>query len=77
LLAVAGSVAQQRQQDRTLQRDAAQVASAFTSYFERARSLYLLLAQSPAFRPPDGGKVDNAQANRALVYLEHLPGSNW
>jgi diguanylate cyclase (GGDEF)-like protein len=76
LLAMAGSVAQERQQEKTLQRDAAQVASAFTSYFERARSLDLLLAQSPAFRPPDGGKVDNAQANRALVYLEHLyPGA--
>jgi diguanylate cyclase (GGDEF)-like protein len=76
LLAMAGSVAQERQQDRTLQRDAAQVASAFTSYFERARSLDLLLAQSPAFRPPDGGKVENAQANRALVYLERLyPGA--
>jgi diguanylate cyclase (GGDEF)-like protein len=76
LLAMAGSVAQERQQDRTLQRDAAQVASAFTSYFERARSLDLLLAQSPAFRPPDGGKVDNAQANRALVYLQRLyPGT--
>jgi diguanylate cyclase (GGDEF)-like protein len=76
LLAMAGSVAQERQQARTLQRDAAQVASAFTSYFERARSLDLLLAQSPAFRPPDGGKVDNAQANGALSYLERLyPGA--
>jgi diguanylate cyclase (GGDEF)-like protein len=76
LLAMAGSIAQERQQARTLQRDAAQVASAFTSYFERARSLDLLLAQSPAFRPPDGGKVDNAQANRALSYLERLyPGA--
>lgn len=76
LLATAVSVAQERQQDRTLQHDAAQVALAFTSYFERARSLDLPLAQSPAFRPPDGGKVDNAQANRALVYLERLyPGA--
>jgi predicted signal transduction protein with EAL and GGDEF domain len=76
LLAMAGSVAQERQQARTLQRDAAQVASAFTSYFERARSPDLLLAQSPAFRPPDGGKVDNAQVNRALAYLERLyPGA--
>jgi diguanylate cyclase (GGDEF)-like protein len=76
LLAMAGSLAQERQQARTLQRDAAQVASAFTSYFERARSLDLLLAQSPAFRPPGGGKVDNAQANRALAFLEHLyPGA--
>ena len=54
LLGMAGAVAQEQQQDRTLQRDAAQVASAFTSYFERARSLDLLLAQSPAFRPPGG-----------------------
>ena len=76
LLAMAGALAQEHQQDKTLQRDAAQVASAFTSYFERARSLDLLLAQNPAFRPPGGRRVDNAEANRALVYLELLyPGA--
>ncbi len=76
LLGMAGALAQEKQQHKTLQRDAAQVASAFSSYFERARSLDLLLAQSPAFRPPGGRQVDNGEANRALVYLEHLyPGA--
>jgi diguanylate cyclase (GGDEF)-like protein len=75
-LAVAGAVAQERQRDKSLQHDAAQVASAFTSYFERARSLDLLLAQSPAFHPPAGQDVDLASANRALIYLERLyPGA--
>jgi diguanylate cyclase (GGDEF)-like protein len=76
LLAMAVAVAEQRQQERTLQRDTAQVAAGFATYFERARSLDLLLAQSPAFRPPGGQKVDNGQANRALAYLQRLyPGS--
>ncbi|MEP6463386.1 MAG: EAL domain-containing protein [Frankiaceae bacterium] len=76
LLASAGAVAQQRQQARTLQRDAAQVASAFSSYFERARSLDLLLAQNPAFSPSAGRGVVNGDANRALKYLEELyPGA--
>jgi len=76
LLATASAVAQERQLDRTLQRDAAQVGLVFSSYFERARSLDLLLAQNPAFRPPTGHLVDNAEANRALAYLENLyPGA--
>ncbi len=76
LLAMTGAVAQERQRDKTLQHDAAQVASAFSSYFERARSLDLLLAQSPAFRPPPGQPIDNEAANRALIYLERLyPGA--
>jgi diguanylate cyclase (GGDEF)-like protein len=82
LLTTAGSLAQQRQQDKALQRDAAQVSAAFTSYFERARSLDLLLAQNPAVRPrgvagsAGVSKTVNAQANRALGYLEHLyPGA--
>jgi len=75
-LAVASAVAQEHQHDRSLQHDAAQVASAFTSYFERARSLDLLLAQNPAFHPPTGQDVDLGAANRALVYLEALyPGA--
>jgi diguanylate cyclase (GGDEF)-like protein len=84
-LAIAGASAQERQRDKSLQHDAAQVASAFTSYFERARSLDLLLAQSPAFRPTAGHDMhhaghqmapDLATANRALVYLERLyPGA--
>ena len=78
LLTTAEALAQQRQQDEALQRDAAQVSAAFTSYFERARSLDLLLAQSPAVRPlgVDGSvavdKAVNARANRALAYLERL-----
>src|SRR4051812_30220219 len=76
LLATAAAVAQDRQQDRTLQRDAAQVALAFSSYFERARSLDLLLAQDRAFRPQSGTRPDNADLNRALSYLERLyPGA--
>ena len=76
LLAMAGAVAQERQQGKTLQRDSAQVAIAFTSYFERARSLNLLLAQNPAFQPPNGEAIGNAEANKALVYLQHLyPGT--
>ena len=82
LLTTAGSLASQRQQDKALQRDAAQVSAAFTSYFERARSLDLLLAQNPAMRPigVDSSavvsKAVNARANRALEYLERLyPGA--
>ena len=82
LLTTAGSLASQRQQDKALQRDAAQVSAAFTSYFERARSLDLLLAQNPAVRPNgvDSSAVVsravNARANRALKYLERLyPGA--
>jgi diguanylate cyclase (GGDEF)-like protein len=76
LLGMAAAVAQQRQQDRTLERDSGQVASAFSSYFERARSLDLLLAQNPAFRPSGGRPVTNAEANAALAYLQRLyPGA--
>ena len=76
LLAAAGSVAQGRQQDRTLRRDAAQVALAFSSYFERARTVNLLLAQNRTFWPAAGQRVDNAEANRALAYLVSLyPGA--
>jgi diguanylate cyclase (GGDEF)-like protein len=77
---VAGTIAQQHQQEETLQNDATQVATAFNSYFERARSLDLLLSQNPALRGlADGTHVDartNAEANEALGYLERLyPGS--
>jgi diguanylate cyclase (GGDEF)-like protein len=76
LLTMAGARAQQRQQDETLQHDASQVAAAFTSYFDRARSLDLLLAQSPALRTHAGEDFDTAQANHALGYLERLyPGA--
>ena len=76
LLAMTGAVAQERQRDKALQHDASQVAAGFSSYFERARSLDLLLAQSPAFRPPPGEGIDIVAANKALVYLERLyPGA--
>jgi diguanylate cyclase (GGDEF)-like protein len=76
LLATAGAIAQEHQQQRTVERDAVQVAAAFTSYFERARSLDLLLAQSPAVTPHAGVPFDNDAANRALEYLERLyPGA--
>src|SRR3954470_15870592 len=77
-LAIVGSLAQQRQQDKALQTEASQVADAFTSYFERASSLDLLLAQNPALRQPPGTVTPetNAAANRALEYLERLyPGA--
>lgn len=76
LLATAGAVAQEHQQSRNLERDAVQVATAFTSYFERARSLDLLLAQSPAVTPHPGVAFDHEAANQALEYLERLyPGA--
>jgi diguanylate cyclase (GGDEF)-like protein len=71
-LVVLSALAQERQHDTTLQNDAAQVASAFGSYFERARSLDLLLAQSSSFRTADGDALDYRRANRALQYLEKL-----
>ena len=72
LLAMSGALAQERQQQKMMERDALQTASAFGSYFERARSLDLLLAQNPAFRPGDGEDIDNSDANRALAYLQRL-----
>src|SRR3954451_10109487 len=77
-LAIAGSLAQQRQQDKALQTEASQVADAFTSYFERASSLDLLLAQNPALHQTPGTVTPeaNAAANHALEYLERLyPGA--
>ena len=76
LLAMSGALAQERQQRKMMERDALQTASAFGAYFERARSLDLLLAENPAFRPVAGEHIDNADANRALAYLEKLfPGA--
>src|SRR3954470_8565333 len=77
-LAAVNSLAQQRQQDKALQTQATQVAAAFTSYFERARSLDLLLAQNPALHQEPGTVTveANQAANRALKYLERLyPGA--
>jgi diguanylate cyclase (GGDEF)-like protein len=72
LLLTAGVIAQSHQQQHTLQRDAGQVSDSFSAYFERARSLDLLLAHDQTFTPPEGGVVDNEDANRALTYLEVL-----
>src|SRR6266542_282000 len=43
LMVTAQAVSQGREQQATLRRDAAQVAASFTSYFDRAHSLDLLL----------------------------------
>ena len=72
LLITASARAQEQQQRRTLQRDAAQVSASFSAYFERARSLDLLLAQDRAFVPTPQGTTDRDAANRALGYLEVL-----
>ena len=72
LMLTAGVIAQSHQQQHTLQRDAGQVSDSFSAYFERARSLDLLLAHDQTFTPPAGGVVDNDEANRALTYLEVL-----
>jgi diguanylate cyclase (GGDEF)-like protein len=75
LLAMSGALAQERQQQKMMERDALQTASAFGAYFERARSLDLLLAQNPAFRAGASKDIDNSDANRALAYLQRLfPG---
>ena len=72
LLVTTNAVAQERQQRRTQQRDAAQVAASFSAYFERARSLDLLLAHDSAFAPSEQGIVDLDAANLALRSLEAL-----
>ena len=72
LLLTTGAIAQGHQQQRTLQRDAAQVSDSFSSYFERARSLNLLLAHDQTFTPSEGGVVDRVAASRVLAYLEVL-----
>src|SRR4051812_34086825 len=79
-LLVAQELAQQRQNDDELGHDGTQLASAFTSYFERARSLDLLLSQNPDLLSiPTAERLTpeiNQRANRALAYLENLyPGA--
>jgi diguanylate cyclase (GGDEF)-like protein len=76
LMATAVAFAQERKQQTGLQRDAAQVSASFSSYFERARSLNLLLAQNQTFAVATQGSVNREAANRALSYLEVLyPGA--
>src|SRR4051812_40233801 len=72
LLVATTAVAQEGQQRRTLQRDAAQVSASFSAYLDRARSLDLVLAQDRAFAPSEQGSIDVGRANRALGYLEVL-----
>jgi diguanylate cyclase (GGDEF)-like protein len=72
LLLTTGALAQERQLKRTQQRDAAQVSASFSAYFERARSLDLLLANDAAFQPGAHGVIDRETANRALQRLEAL-----
>ncbi|MEP7202038.1 MAG: EAL domain-containing protein [Ilumatobacteraceae bacterium] len=72
LLLTAGAAAQNRQQERTLQRDAVQVSASFSSFFERARSLDLLMAHDRAFELTSDGIVDRSEADEALAYLEVL-----
>src|SRR3954470_14061479 len=69
LMVTAGAIAQSRAQQATLRRDTAQVAAAFSAYFERARSLDLLLAQNQTLAE---GIVDQEALNRALRYLQVL-----
>src|SRR5258706_11453157 len=58
LLLTSTAIAQAHKQQRTLQRDAAQVSDAFSSYFERARSLDLLLSHDQAFASTENGAID-------------------
>jgi diguanylate cyclase (GGDEF)-like protein len=72
LMFTAEGVAQAREQHATLQHDAAQVAASFSSYFERAGSLDLLLAQNQVSAVTPSGALDRASLNRALRYLQVL-----
>src|SRR4051812_19869171 len=79
-LLVAQEMAQQRQSDGELRHDGTQLATAFTSYFERARSLDLLLSRNPDLLSiPQADQLTpeiNQRANRALQYVEKLyPGA--
>src|SRR3954464_10782350 len=78
-LLVFQELAQQRQNDGELGHDGTQLASAFTSYFERARSLDLLLSHNPDLLSiPQAANLTpeaNERANRALRDVENLyPG---
>ena len=71
VLLTTNAFSQEQRQRQGLQRDADQVADSFTAYFERARSLDLVLAQNQAFHR-DEGDVDRGSASDALAYLEVL-----
>lgn len=74
VLFTANALSQEQRQRQALDRDAEQVASSFTAYFERARSLDLVLARNQAFHRDEGaeGAVDRSSASSALAYLEVL-----
>lgn len=72
LLLWTGAQAQQRTQVRALDHDARQVSASFSAYFERARSLDLLLAQDPALSQATAGEQGLFDANRALRFLQSL-----
>src|SRR6266516_4161511 len=72
LMVTAQAITQGREQQATLRRDAAQVAASFTSYFDRAHSLDLLLAQNQTFAVSSAGTIDRGAVNRALQYLQVL-----
>src|SRR6266536_3352076 len=72
LMVTAQAVSQGREQQATLRRDAAQVAASFTSYFDRAHSLDLLLAQNQTFAVTSEGAIDRGAVNRVLQYLQVL-----
>src|SRR4051794_18467107 len=72
LLITADAVARQHAQQEMLQRDAAQVAASFTSYFDRARGLDLVLAHDEALTSATPSTADRGAMNRALQYLEVL-----
>jgi diguanylate cyclase (GGDEF)-like protein len=72
LMVTAQAITQGREQQATLRHDAAQAAASFTSYFDRARSLDLLLAQSQTLILAGPGAIDRGAVNQALQYLQVL-----
>ena len=72
LLLSADAQAGAKEQRDGLRRDATQVAASFTAYFERARSLDLLLAHNQTFTAPSLASIDRAAVNKDLEYLQVL-----
>jgi diguanylate cyclase (GGDEF)-like protein len=83
LLGVAAIRSARDAQAGDLQRDVQRSATAFDAYFDRARSLNLLLAQNPVFAEPGAGpsaaspppgrvEADHAALASALAYLQVL-----
>jgi diguanylate cyclase (GGDEF)-like protein len=72
LLLTTGAVAQQHEQRAMLQRDAEQVAASFSAYFDRARSLDLLLAHNRTLARAVQATDDRTAINQALQFLQVL-----